>query len=94
MFGRIANAIEDLGGGYNSEAQRKYGSIVHDIEKRNYHPCLRWMAYDGYGQSLAIAKKKDKAIAMLTWALEAAQTLSDPEREESARHLKAAQQLK
>jgi len=49
---------------------------------------------DGYGQSLTIAKKKDKAIAMLTWALEAAQTLSDPEREESARRLKAAQQLK
>ncbi len=52
------------------------------------------MAYDGYGQSLTIAKKKDKAIAMLTRAAVVAGTLSDSEREESARHLKAAQELK
>ena len=94
MFGRIAAAIEDLGGGYNSEAQRRYASIVHDIDKRDYHPCLRWMAFDGYGQSLTVAKKKDKAIAMLNHAVEIARTLGDQEREESARHLEAAQKLK
>ena len=86
--------IEDLGGGYNAEAQRKYASIIHDIEKRDYHPGLRWMVYDGYGQALAIARKKDKAIAMLTRAAEIAGTLSDSERKDSARHLEAAHRLK
>jgi hypothetical protein len=94
MFGRVLAAIEDLGGGYNTEALHRYASIVKDIEKRDYHPCLRWMAYDGYGESLTIAKKKDKAIAALTRAVEVANTLGDSEREESARHIEAAQQLK
>ena len=94
MFGRIAAAVEDLGGGYNTEALHRYASIVKDMEKKDYHPCLRWMAYDGYGESLTIAKKKDKAIAELTRAVEVAKTLGDAEREESARHMEAAQQLK
>lgn len=89
-----ANHRKDLGGGYISEAQHKYAAIVRDIEKRNYHSCLRWMAYDGYGESLTVAKKKDKAIAMLNRAVEIAKTLGDQEQAESAKHLEAAQRLK
>src|SRR5258708_2058319 len=91
MFGRIVGGIEDLGGGYYKEAQGRYASIVRDIEKKDYNPCLRWMAYDGYGETLVALKKKDKAIASLTRAVQIANTLSDKERGESTQHLEAAQ---
>lgn len=94
MFGRIAAAIEDAGGGYQAEALRKYASIVRDIRKRDYPPCLVWFAYDGYGETLTIAKKKDKAIDMLNQATEIAKNLSEEEREESRHHLEEALQLK
>jgi hypothetical protein len=94
MFGRILSAVEDLGGGFYKEAQGKYAAIIHDIEKKDYHPCLRWMAYDGYGETLTALKKKDKAVVMLTRAADLARNLSDREREGSARHLEAAQKLK
>jgi hypothetical protein len=94
MFGRLAAAIEDLGGGYLKEAEGRYSHIVHDVEKKSFHPCLRWMAYDGYAETLTALKKKEKAIAMASRAVELAKDLSVEEREESAKHLDAAQSLK
>src|SRR5215467_8948287 len=94
MLGRLFGAIEDLGGGYYKEAQGRYSGIVHDIEKKNYHSCLKWMAYDGYGETLTELKKKEKAVAMLTRAAELAKNLGEQEREQSAQHLQAAQNLK
>jgi lipoate synthase len=94
MLGRLLAAIEDAGGGYQAEALRKYASIVRDIRKKQYQPCLVWLAYDGYGETLTVAKKKDKAIDMLNQAVEVAKNLSDKERTQSRQHLEAALQLK
>lgn len=93
MFGRLIVAIEDLGGGYYKEAEGRYSGIVRDIDKKVYHPCLQWMAYDGYGQTLTALKKKDKAIVALTHAVELAKNLSPEEQKQSAQHLDAAQTL-
>ena len=94
MFGRILAAVEDLGGGYYKEAQNRYAGIVSDVDKKDYHICLRWMAYDGYGETLAALKKKEKAVSVLTKAVELSKNLGDKEREESAEHLQDSQDLK
>jgi tetratricopeptide (TPR) repeat protein len=94
MFGRILAAIEDLGGGYYKEAKGRYSKIVRDVEKKAYHPCLRWMAYDGYGETLTALKEKDKALEMLGRAVDLAKNLGKEEQDESAKHLEAARNLK
>ena len=94
MFGRLLSAVEDLGGGYYSEARAKYERIVHDVGKGQYPSCLRWMAYDGYGQSLIGTHKKEKAISALTHAVDEATALADAQRLASQRHLQAAEQMK
>jgi hypothetical protein len=94
MAGRMMAAIEDLSGGYYKEAQGRYADIVRDVDSKDYHICLRWMAYDGYGEALAALKNRGKAVSVLAKAVELSKNLGDKEREESAEHLQAAQELK
>jgi|SRR5579862_4907833 len=94
MFGRLLSAVEDLGGGYSGEARGKYERIVHDLGKGQYSACLRWMAYDGYGQSLIAAHKKQKAMTALAQAIDEAKALGDAQRLASQRHLQFAEQMK
>jgi hypothetical protein len=94
MFGRLLSAVEDLGGGYYNEARGKYEKIIHDLGKTQYSPCLRWMAYDGYGQSLIGVHKREKAVAALTQAVDEAKALNDAQRSASKEHLQSAQQMK
>jgi tetratricopeptide (TPR) repeat protein len=90
MFGMLLGAMQDLHGGYSQEAHSKYERAIREIEKYDYSQRLRWSAYDGYGLALLAIGNGNKAITMLSQAIEESKTLTIKETVESTLHLALA----
>ena len=90
MFGRIAGAIEDVGGGYTKEALGKLSSINKDLEKRRYSLRTKWLGHRYYGEALLNDGRRKEAIRALELAEKEAELLTAKEQKDTAELLKGA----
>jgi hypothetical protein len=94
MFGRVAGAIEDVGGGYTKEGLSRFTWINKELTKREYSLWTRWTAHRWYAQALLDSGKAEAALEPLRKAEEEANALTvekqrDTAKQETAK-LKAA----
>ncbi|HLG16915.1 MAG TPA: tetratricopeptide repeat protein [Blastocatellia bacterium] len=76
MFGRLLGAVQDVGGGFYGEAMSRFSRIIPEMEKRNYRPRPRWLAYDTYARALIGKGDPQAAIKALKVAIEEAKQLT------------------
>jgi hypothetical protein len=85
MMGRVAGAIEDVGGGYTKEGLSRFVWINKELNKREYSLWTRWSAHRWYAQALLDSGKAQEALDVLQKAEEEAKALPSEKQRETAK---------
>jgi len=93
MTWKLAFAIEDAGGGYTREALSRFSWINKELNRREYSLNTRWTAHYWYAQALLDSGKPKAALEVLRVAQQEADSLSEKERNQTAKLIQKAQEL-
>jgi len=85
MTGRLAAAIEDVGGGYTREGLSRFVWINNELKKREYSLWTRWNAHRWYAQAMLDSGKSQEALDVLQNAEQEACLMTDEKQQKTAK---------
>lgn len=85
MMGKVAGAIEDVGGGYTKEGLSRFTWINKELKRREYSLWTRWTAHRWNAQALFDSGKPQAALEIVLKAEEEANALPNETQRKTAK---------